>query len=103
MFMRIPKLTCLTGIALFFCAAATAQTLQQQIDQKSKAELEKESVYDKPIVTEITPFTNFYVAENYHKDYYDRNKDQPYCNFVIDPKIHKLLQQYGNEIKEEYN
>src|SRR5437773_1405982 len=41
MFMRIPKLTCLTGIALFSLAAATAQTIQQQIDQKSKAELAK--------------------------------------------------------------
>ena len=55
------------------------------------------------IVTEITPFKNFYVAEDYHKNYYEQHQDAPYCNFVIDPKIHKLLQKYGNEIKEEYN
>jgi peptide-methionine (S)-S-oxide reductase len=53
-------------------------------------------------MTEITPFKNFYTAENYHKDYYEKHKDDPYCNFVIDPKLHKLLQKYRNEVKEEY-
>src|ERR687890_353315 len=42
------------------------------------------------------------IAENYHKDYYEKHKDDPYCNFVIDPKLHKLLQKYRNEVKEEY-
>jgi peptide-methionine (S)-S-oxide reductase len=53
-------------------------------------------------VTEITPFKNFYAAENYHKDYYESNRNAPYCNFVIDPKVHKLLQKYGIDVKEEY-
>ena len=75
---------------------------QKQIAEKSKKDLEKENVYKKPIVTEITPFKNFYVAEDYHKDYYENHKDDPYCNFVIDPKLYKLLQKYRNEIKEEY-
>lgn len=75
---------------------------QKEVAEKSKAELEIEGVYKDPVVTEIVPFTNFYVAENYHKDYYERNKGKSYCNFVIDPKIHKLLKDYANDVKDEY-
>ena len=53
-------------------------------------------------MTEIIPFKNFYVAEDYHKNYYEEHQDTPYCDFVIDPKIRKLLQQYGNDVKDEY-
>lgn len=75
---------------------------QKEIAEKSKKDLEKENVYKKPIVTEITPFKNFYVAEDYHKDYYENHKDSAYCNFTIDPKLDKLLKKYRNEVKEEY-
>ncbi len=75
---------------------------QREIAEKSKKDLEKERIYKDSIVTEITPFKNFYTAENYHKDYYDKNKQATYCNFVIDPKIHKLLKEYENDIKAEY-
>jgi peptide-methionine (S)-S-oxide reductase len=75
---------------------------QKELAEKSKKELEKEGVYKDPIVTEITPFKNFYVAEDYHKNYYEEHQDAPYCDFVIDPKIRKLLQQYGNDVKDEY-
>jgi peptide-methionine (S)-S-oxide reductase len=75
---------------------------QKNIAEKSKNELEEEGVFKDPIVTEITPFSNFYAAENYHKNYYENNRTAPYCNFVIEPKIHKLLLKYGNEIKQEY-
>jgi peptide-methionine (S)-S-oxide reductase len=75
---------------------------QKEIAEKSKKELEEEHVYKDPVVTEISPFKNFYVAEDYHKDYYENHKNDPYCNFVIDPKLYKLLQKYGNEVKEEY-
>ena len=68
----------------------------------NKKEIEKKGVYKDPIVTEITPFKNFYVAEDYHKNYYEEHQDAPYCDFVIDPKIRKLLQQYGNDVKDEY-
>jgi peptide-methionine (S)-S-oxide reductase len=56
----------------------------------------------KEIVTEITPFRDFYVAEDYHKNYYENNQNAPYCNFIIDPKVNKLLLKYGNNVKEEY-
>jgi peptide-methionine (S)-S-oxide reductase len=75
---------------------------QKEIAEKSKKELEEEGVYKDPIVTEITSFSNFYEAEDYHKNYYDNNQDAPYCNFIIDPKVRKLLLKYGKEVKEEY-
>jgi len=75
---------------------------QKEIAEKSKKDLENRGVYKNSIVTEIVPFKNFYVAEDYHKEYYDNNKDAPYCNFVIDPKIHKLLQLYGHDVREIY-
>lgn len=75
---------------------------QKQIAEKSKTNLEEENVYKDPIVTEITPFTNFFVAEDYHIDYYEKHKDAPYCTFVINPKLHKLIQNHRNEVKEEY-
>lgn len=75
---------------------------QKKIAEKSKAKLKKERVYEDPIVTKITPFTNFFVAEDYHKNYFEKNTDAPYCNFIIGPKIHKLLEKYSQDIKEEY-
>ena len=77
-------------------------TKQKEIAEQSKAALEKEGVYKDRIVTEITPFTNFYVAEDYHRNYFDKNKGAPYCDFVISPKIHKLLGKYRNDVKEQY-
>ena len=75
---------------------------QKEIAENLKEKLEKEEVYSGPIVTEIVPFKNFYEAENYHKDYYDRHKDYPYCRFVIDPKLKKLLENYSDNVKDEY-
>ncbi|HZA06758.1 MAG TPA: peptide-methionine (S)-S-oxide reductase MsrA [Nitrososphaeraceae archaeon] len=75
---------------------------QKEIAERVKKEIEKNGVYKDPIVTEITPFKNFYVAEDYHKNYYEEHQDAPYCDFVIDPKIRKLLQQYGDDVKDEY-
>ena len=75
---------------------------KKRLLRNQKGELEKEGVYKDPVVTEITPFENFYVAEDYHKNYYENNQRAPYCNFVIDPKVNKLLLKYGNSVKEEY-
>ncbi len=73
---------------------------QKQIALASKEALEKSGSYKKPVVTEIVPFTNFYPAEDYHNDYYDRNRSQPYCLVVIDPKVQKLLKEYRNDVKD---
>ncbi len=76
--------------------------MQKEIAERSRNDLEKENVYNDSIVTEITPFKNFYVAEDYHKNYYEKHHDDPYCNFVIDPKVRKLLEKYGNDVKQEF-
>jgi peptide-methionine (S)-S-oxide reductase len=52
-----------------------------------KEELESAKIWDNPIVTEISEFKKFYAAEDYHQNYYERNSYQPYCSFVITPKI----------------
>jgi peptide-methionine (S)-S-oxide reductase len=74
---------------------------QKQIALASKEALEKSGAYNMPVVTEIVPFTNFYPAEDYHKDYYDKNRSQGYCMFVIDPKVKKLLKEYKQVVKDE--
>lgn len=76
-------------------------------DQKEKAlkvrdEIADEGIWKDPILTEIVPFEQFYPAEEYHQNYYDNNKNQGYCSYVIGPKIHKLLKEYSREVKEEY-
>ena len=75
---------------------------QKEIAEMSKRGLEKAGVYKNPIVTEITPFNNFYVAEDYHKNYYETHQDDPYCSFVINPKVRKLIQKYGNDLENRY-
>jgi peptide-methionine (S)-S-oxide reductase len=75
---------------------------QKAIAEKSKRDLESRGVYRDPIVTEIVPFEKFYVAEDYHKNYYEQNRNAGYCRFVIEPKIQKLFKQYGNALKSEY-
>lgn len=75
---------------------------QEQIAEKVKQEVVDEGRYNDPIVTEIVPFENFYTAEDEHQDYYENNKNQGYCDYVITPKIQKLLKEYSKEVKDEY-
>ena len=74
---------------------------QKRIALASKEAIDASGDYKKPVVTEILPFTNFYPAEDYHQEYYDRNPYQPYCMVVIDPKVRKLLKEYHDDLKEE--
>jgi len=74
-------------------------------DQKMKAEyykneLNKNGAFDKPIVTEISPVSVFYTAEDYHQEYYENNKNSnPYCSVVIRPKMEKFKKVFGNKLK----
>lgn len=63
------------------------------------AELERERVFDAPIVTEIAPFTTFWPAEDYHREYYRRNPRQAYCQFVIAPKLAKARERFRDRLK----
>lgn len=65
------------------------------------ANLEKEKAYDKPIVTEVTAFKAFYPAEDYHVNYFARNKNQPYCQFVVAPKVEKFRKAFKDKLKEK--
>ncbi len=56
-------------------------------------------LYDKPIVTEVSAVSEFYVAEQYHQDYYNRNGYAPYCRIVISPKISKLREKFSHKLK----
>lgn len=58
-------------------------------------------VFDNKIVTEVTEFTVFYKAEDYHQNYFNNNKSQGYCIAVINPKLEKFLKKYKNKIKKE--
>ncbi len=62
--------------------------------------LNKEQVYDKPIVTQLEPFTKFYKAEDYHQDYYNQNKNAPYCRLVIQPKLEKFEKVFKDRLKK---
>lgn len=73
---------------------------QKEIANRMKQELDQSGVFDRPIVTEITPFTNFYPAENYHQDYFNLNGMQPYCQFVIRPKVDKLKTYFADKLRK---
>ncbi len=66
-----------------------------------KAELDKSKAYDKPIVTEIKAYTKFYPAENYHQNYFNTHGSQPYCSFVIRPKVDKFEKVFKNKLKPQ--
>jgi peptide-methionine (S)-S-oxide reductase len=73
-------------------------------EQKEKAEkyiqlIEKEKLYTNPIVTQIEEAGVFYLAEDYHQNYYNQNKEQGYCQYVIAPKLDKLRKYYKSKLK----
>ena len=65
------------------------------------AALKKAKVYDSPIVTTLEPYIQFYKAENYHQNYYQNNKNQPYCQMVIQPKIEKFEKVFKDKLKKK--
>jgi peptide-methionine (S)-S-oxide reductase len=73
----------------------TAEEKQIIEDSKVKAQ----ELWDAPIVTEITPFSNYYKAEAYHQNYYFQNSNQPYCAYVITPKVKKFQKIFGDKLK----
>lgn len=74
---------------------------QRQIAEKYKDELNAAKAYPDPIVTEITPVSNFYGAEDYHQNYYNANGDAPYCRAVIQPKVDKLEKVFKDKLKKQ--
>ena len=74
---------------------------QKQLAEKYKEELNKSGAWDKPLVTEISPLTNFFSAEGYHQNYYENNPNQGYCAFVIAPKVEKFEKVFKDKLKNK--
>lgn len=73
---------------------------QKVLAEQYKRKLNEANAFDKPVVTEITAFEKFYPAENYHVDYYNNNKNAPYCTFVIKPKVDKVREVFKDKLKK---
>ncbi len=74
-------------------------------EQKAIAERLKEAfaptLWERPIVTEISPFDTFYPAEDYHQEYFRNNPNQPYCQIVINPKVRKFRKMFADKLKQK--
>ena len=80
--------------AIFYCSSAQQQTAEQVI----KA-LTEEKLYQAPIVTQVVPASTWYEAEAYHQEYFARNPQQGYCQFVVGPKVAKFRKQFAARLK----
>ncbi|WP_394345022.1 peptide-methionine (S)-S-oxide reductase MsrA [Echinicola soli] len=81
--------------AIFYHSAAQKEKAEYYINK-----LDKENIYPKKIVTELAPMKKFYVAEDYHQNYYNLNKEQGYCRYVITPKLEKFQKIFKDKLKE---
>ena len=76
--------------AIYTHSAEQAETARALI-----AEMTADAVFDAPIVTEVTAATEFWPAEEYHRDYFARHPNQPYCSYVVSPKVAKFRKKFG--------
>jgi peptide-methionine (S)-S-oxide reductase len=72
---------------------------QQKIAEETIAELTAGKAFSEPIITAVEPADKFYVAEGYHQNYYNENSRQPYCMFVISPKLAKLEKKFAERLR----
>ncbi len=73
---------------------------QKTVAEETVKYFNAQGVYDNPIVTQIAPFTKFYIAENYHQEYFANNPNQPYCAAVVAPKVAKFRQKFIAKLKK---
>ncbi len=73
---------------------------QKTVAEETIEEITAAKIWDKPIVTEITPFKEFYPAEDYHQEYFKRNPYQGYCQMVVAPKVAKFRQKFEDKLKK---
>ena len=74
---------------------------QKKIAEDLIKDLNAQNIWDKPIVTEVAPLDNFYMAEDYHQEYYARNPYQPYCMAVVAPKVSKFRKHFLELLKKQ--
>ena len=82
--------------AIFYRNEAQKKSAQTIINAMKKAK-----IYDNTIVTTVEPLTKFYKAEDYHQNYYANNKNQPYCQMIIQPKMEKFEKLFKNRLKKQ--
>jgi peptide-methionine (S)-S-oxide reductase len=68
------------------------------IAEKYRKELDDAAIYSRPVVTEIAPLDHFYKAEDYHQNYFNQNASQPYCAYVIQPKMEKFKKIFKDKM-----
>lgn len=73
---------------------------QKKESEFFKSELDKSGAFSDPIVTTLEPVDTFYPAEDYHQNYFNQNGDQPYCSFVIKPKVEKFKKAFSSRLKQ---
>jgi peptide-methionine (S)-S-oxide reductase len=78
----------------------THDEAQKAAADRSLSAIQAAKLYRDPIVTEIVSLDTFYPAEGYHDDYYNRNRNQPYCRAVIDPKVRKFRKSFADKLKQ---
>jgi len=74
---------------------------QKMIAEEAIRDLNAQKIWDNPIVTEVTKFDKFYVAEDYHQEYFARNTYQPYCQVVVAPKVSKFRKHFLDMLKKQ--
>jgi len=82
--------------AIFYHSEGQRSTAEQVI-----RELTAEKAFHDPIVTEIAPASTFYVAEDYHQEYFANNSQQPYCSYVVAPKVQKFRHKFAKKVKKK--
>ncbi len=80
---------------IFYRDESQKQTAAQVIQ-----EIEAEKIWDKPLVTQLAPFEAFYIAEDYHQEYFKKNPYQGYCQMVVAPKVAKFRQKFSARLKQ---
>lgn len=72
---------------------------QKQTSEEAIKKINNSKEFDDPVATEVVPLSKFFTAEEYHQNYYQKNIDQPYCTYVIVPKLEKLQEKFKNLLK----
>jgi peptide-methionine (S)-S-oxide reductase len=80
--------------AVFYHSPEQETTAKEMIEK-----LMNDKLFDTPIVTEVVPVSTFYIAESYHQEYFVQNPSQPYCTYLIGPKVAKFRQQFVDKLK----
>jgi peptide-methionine (S)-S-oxide reductase len=80
---------------IFYHSAEQKATAEKVIGEVNAAK-----IWDAPIVTDVRPAETFYIAEDYHQEYFQNNPEQPYCSFVVSPKVRKFRQKFAAKMKK---